>query len=120
MIHNLKILGSKLDSAWKIFDYLYPNCVDVFFFDQSSTYNAFGDDALVAKRMNVGPGGKNSKPMHATVIPMDNPNPELRGMPQSMVFPPEHELAGQPKSMRIILEERGLLGKLLLIETRRG
>lgn len=62
--------------------------------------------------MNVGPGGKNTKPMHDTKIPMDNPNPELRGTRQSMVFPEGHELAGQPKGMKIVLEERGLLHTL--------
>lgn len=102
----------KLEDALRIFDHLYPNCVGVFFFDQSSAHNAYGDDALVAKRMNLGPGGKNSKPMRDTVIPMDNPDTARRGLPQPMVFPPEHALAGQPKGMRIVLEERGLLDTL--------
>lgn len=62
--------------------------------------------------MNVGPGGKNAKPMHDTTIPLNNPNPELRGQRQSMVFPEGHHLAGQPKGMKIILEERGLLDTL--------
>lgn len=62
--------------------------------------------------MNVGSGGKNSKPMHDTIIPMDNPDPALRGSLQSMVFPLDHSLAVQPKGMRIILEARGLLATL--------
>lgn len=78
-------------------------------FDQSSAHDAFADDALVAKRMNVNPGGKNLKPMHATRIPMDNPNPLLRGKYQEMMFPLGHRLAGQAKGMKNILEERGLL-----------
>jgi hypothetical protein len=102
----------KLESALKIFNNLYPNCVGVFFFDQSSAHNAFGEDALVAKRMNVGPGGKTAKPMHTTIIPMDNPNPLLRGKSQYMVFPEVNERAGQSKGMKLVLEERGLLATL--------
>lgn len=62
--------------------------------------------------MNVNPGGKNSKPMHPTIIPANNPNPSLRGQYQSMVFPPGHELAGQAKGMKVVLEERGLLDSI--------
>lgn len=62
--------------------------------------------------MNVTRGGKNAKPMHNTVIPMDNPNPKLCGKPQSMVYPPGHKHAGKPKGIRDILDERGLLNTL--------
>ena len=53
--------------------------------------------------------------MHPTTIPDDNPNPELRGQRQEMVFPIDlpqdhkyYEFRGQPKGMRVVLEERGL------------
>lgn len=105
-------LFKKLVDALKIFDHLYPNCVGVFLFDQSSAHGAFADDVLVAKHMNVNSGGKNSKPMHSTSIPMDNRNPLPRSKHQYMVFPDGHELAGKPKGMKIILEECELLGTI--------
>ncbi|QRV98629.1 DDE family endonuclease [Ceratobasidium sp. AG-Ba] len=52
--------------------------------------------------------------MRSTIIQMDNPNPELRGKPQSMVFEAGHPQAGQLEGMRVVLEERGLLGTLEL------
>src|SRR6266481_1347994 len=59
--------------------------------------------------------------MHDTVIPHDNPNPKLRGRAQQMVFPmdlapddPDYEYRGQPKGMRRVLEERGLMPMLIV------
>ena len=83
-----------------IFERMYPNAVAEFVFDQSSAHGAFVKDAPNAKEMNVRPGGKQRK-MHDTTIPMDNPNPSLCGMPQTMVFPvdlpsehPNHAFCG--------------------------
>ena len=91
-----------------------PNCVVEFFFDQSSAHGAHAKDALNANEMNVKPGG-NQQHMHPTTIPDNNSNPELRGQRQEMVFlidlPQDHkyyEFHGQPKGMRVVLEERGL------------
>ena len=64
---------------------MYPNAVAEFVFDQSSAHGAFAKDALNAKDMNVRPGGK-QRAMHDTFIPMDNPNPSLCGVRQTMVF----------------------------------
>ncbi|KDN45007.1 hypothetical protein RSAG8_05180, partial [Rhizoctonia solani AG-8 WAC10335] len=109
---DLKQLCTQIEDTLPILGRLYPGAVGVFLFDQSSAHAAFGDTALLASRMNVGPGGKNTKRMHDTVIPMDNPDPARRGQPQSMVFPPGHPMKGEPKGMKIILEERGLLETL--------
>ncbi|KAG1759434.1 hypothetical protein EDD22DRAFT_742966, partial [Suillus occidentalis] len=69
---------------------------------------------LNANEMNVKPGGW-QRQMHSTLIPTDNPNPGLRGITQDMCFtedlPLDHqfyEFHGQPKGMRVILEECGL------------
>ncbi|EUC63056.1 hypothetical protein RSOL_470490 [Rhizoctonia solani AG-3 Rhs1AP] len=105
-------LCEQIARVLKIFERMYPSCVSVFFFDQSSAHNAFADKALVATRMTVNGAGKNSKPMHDTFIPMDNPNPTYRGKCQSMVYPPGHKDAGKPKGMKDVLEERGLLSTL--------
>ncbi|KAJ1300453.1 hypothetical protein OPQ81_005268 [Rhizoctonia solani] len=51
--------------------------------------------------------------MHDTIIPLDNPDPLLRGQPQAMVFPDNHpKYAGQPKGMEQVLKERGLWDSL--------
>lgn len=63
-------------------------------FDQSSGHNCFPDDALVAKRMNVHPGGKQPK-MHPGRLP--------NGAPQMMV-----NQYGVPKGLKQVLEERGV------------
>ncbi|KAF9225674.1 hypothetical protein BS17DRAFT_765486 [Gyrodon lividus] len=74
-----------------LFEHKFPNAVAEFF-DQSLAYGAFAKDALNAKEMNVRPGGK-QRIMHDTYILMDNPNTELCGKLQAMIFskdlPPE-------------------------------
>jgi hypothetical protein len=62
--------------------------------------------------MNLKPGGKQSR-LHNLIIPCDDPFiPEhLCGLPQSFCYSPEYpnpKLAGQPKGVQAILEERGL------------
>jgi hypothetical protein len=86
--------------------------VAVFIFDCSSAHEAFASDALMAHKMNRGPGGKVPK-MRDTIIP-------TTGQPQSMVFPLDSQekdkdgnlLAGKPKGMERVLAERGLLDAL--------
>ena len=102
-----------------LFEYMYPNAVAEFIFDQSSAHGAFAPDALNAKEMNVNPGGKQRR-MHPTIIPDDAPNPAVRGQVQDMIFPndlpPHHpyfQFRGQPKGMRVILEERGILAHVI-------
>ncbi|KIJ53224.1 hypothetical protein M422DRAFT_242351 [Sphaerobolus stellatus SS14] len=97
---------------------MYPGAVGKFIFDQSSAHGAFAKNALIAKDMNVNPGGKTRK-MRDTIIPMDNPHLEKRGKVQTMEFlqdlPPTHpyyKFRGQSKGMKVVLEERGLLDGL--------
>ncbi|KIO02026.1 hypothetical protein M404DRAFT_16178 [Pisolithus tinctorius Marx 270] len=111
-------LVKQVKKAIVIFEYMYPNSVAEFVFDQSSAHGAFAKDALNAKEMNVRPGGKQWL-MHNTFIPMDNPNPDLHGKPQAMVFPPDlpphhpdFEFHGQVKGMQHILKECGLISVL--------
>ena len=102
----------------QIFDWLYPNAVAEFVFDQSSAHGAFAKNALHVKGMNVQPGRKQCR-MHDTFIPNNNPNPSLCGIHQTMVFPedlppphPDYKFHGQPKGMLCVLEERSLLTML--------
>jgi hypothetical protein len=97
-----------------LFERLYPGCVGVFNFDQSSAHGAYAPDALNAKNVNVGPGGKQAE-MHATITLNTNPHPYLRGMHQEMVFSPNHPLyPNQPKGMEVVLKERGLYDSIQL------
>lgn len=98
----------QIQDALKIYDAMFPNTTGVFFFDQSSAHQAFSPDALVARNMNVNPGGKQPA-LHSTQIPHNNPNPELRGQSQTMVYEPDHpDHPNQPKGMEAVLKERGL------------
>ena len=44
--------------AIPIFESLFPNCIALFAFDNSSNHAAFKSDALIASRMNLKSGGK--------------------------------------------------------------
>ena len=44
-----------------LFEYMYPNVVAKFIFDQSSAHGAFAPDALNAKEMNVNTGEKSAE-----------------------------------------------------------
>jgi hypothetical protein len=97
--HLLKQIEYK---AIPIFEALYPNCVAVFAYDNSSNHAAFRKDALVASQMNLNPGGKQLI-MRNTYF---GPNNQL----QSMVFPETHhdeKLRGKLKGIKQILLERG-------------
>ena len=67
----------------------------MFIFDNASNHAAFAQDALVAKNMNLGPGGKQPK-MRAGFI-------HSKQCSQSMV-----NEAGLPKGIEQVLIERGL------------
>ncbi|KAJ7289606.1 hypothetical protein C8J57DRAFT_1213936 [Mycena rebaudengoi] len=105
-------LIAQVKDAIKIFDVKYPDGVAVFIFDCSSAHEAFSSDALLAHKMNRGPGGKQPK-MRDTTIPST-------GQPQHMNFAHDYRgndsdgasLAGQPKGMEQVLRERGLLQAL--------
>jgi len=106
-----KMLMQVLEKAIPIFERQYPGHVAVFAFDNSSGHACKADDALVANRMNLGPGGKQPQ-MHATIL--------SDGRTQRMVFRYDdriwespsilisHTLIGQPKGMKRVLQERGL------------
>ena len=81
--------------AIPIFEAMFPNCIGLFAFDNSSNHAAFKSDALVASKMNLKPGGKQPK-MKDTVFGSNNQR-------QSMV-----NEKGEPKGMKQILIERGL------------
>ena len=91
---------------------MYPDGVGVFIFDCSLAHEAYANDALMAHKMNRGPGGQQPK-MHDTVIPGTD-------IIQSMVYPSDctewdgngESLAGKAKGMEQVLCEWGLLEDL--------
>ena len=98
----VKINLQVVEKAIPVFEKMHPGAIAVFAFDNSSSHAAFASDALNAKTMNVKSGGKQPK-MRDTIF---------NGQVQQMVFPDNHpnpDLCGQPKGMRIVLEERQLL-----------
>ena len=84
----------------------------VFIFDCSSAHEAYAEDALIAHKMNRGPGGQQPT-MHNTINP-------LTGLVQTMSFPANSTeidakgapVAGKPKGMEKILKERGILPEM--------
>lgn len=71
-------------------------------FDNATNHSAFAKDALLVRKMNVSPGGKQPA-MRSTTLE--------DGTVQEMVFPEDYhviELRGQPKGMAQVLKERGL------------
>ena len=51
-------LLKQLKGAVDIFEYLNPGCVGIWIFDCSYAHEAFSEDALNVKDMNIKPGGK--------------------------------------------------------------
>ena len=83
--------------AARISSFKYPpERYDVtFVFDQAKIHIVYDDDALVASKMNVHPGGKAPKMRTSPLI--------FNGRPQSMVLSD-----GRPKGLKMVLEERGV------------
>jgi hypothetical protein len=110
---DLKQLIENVSDAIDIFEYTNAGMVAIFIFDCSSSHEGLAPDALNINNMNLNPGGK-QKHLCDTIIPLSNPPPkpghvDTHGMPQSLVYSllhPDAKLAGQPKGMRVVLEER--------------
>jgi len=83
-----------------ILKYAFPGCEGLFAFDNASNHSAFAPDALVASKMNLGPGGK--QPL------MREGWDYNRNLPQSMVFGENDYRCGKAKGIQQVLKERGL------------
>lgn len=107
-----QLINQVKTQALPIFEAMHPSCQGVFIFDCSSAHEAYGPSALRVQNMNMSPGGKRGH-LRSTAIPSDDPNipSELRGLPQAMIFSDDHpdiKLRGQPKGIKVVLQERGL------------
>ena len=89
--------------AIKMLKFAFPGCEGLHAFDNASNHCAYALDALIATKMNLGPGGKQpvlrdgwdhaQNLAHPMVFSQDYPDPKLRG---------------QPEGIRQVLLERGL------------
>ncbi len=100
-----------VEKAIPIFECHFPNAQALFTFDNATSHVAFMVDALRAKQMNLGRGGKQ---------PQMRPMTYGNGIVQEMCFPPAHPplLYGEPKGLKIVLEERGLWQPGLRLECK--
>ncbi len=112
---NAEKMVEQTRKAIRVFNHAFPDDIAVFAFDNSSGHACKAPTALVAGRMNLGPGGKQPR-MRNT----DFTRPDGTSTFQSMVFqsgdchpfgtdiPIPIEMIGTPKGMKRILQERGL------------
>jgi hypothetical protein len=98
----------QVTKAVKIAEVKYPTSQGyhhIWCFDHSCNHTAFAEDALIASKMNKGPGGKQPK-MRDTV---------WNGQPQTMNLPD-----GRPKGAALVLEERGYNTRGMKLEEMRA
>ncbi|CDO77934.1 hypothetical protein BN946_scf184610.g1 [Trametes cinnabarina] len=94
-------LIEQVKRAITIFERAHPGCTALFVFDQSSAHAALSPIALRPFEMNKTNGGRQRKQCD-TIIPMSNPDPDVRGQPQKMTLE-----NGQAKGLQQVLTERG-------------
>jgi hypothetical protein len=89
----------------------FPNVQAFFAFDNATSHVAFVADTLRAKHMNLGRGSKQ---------PEMQPTTYGNRIVQKISFPPAHPpvLYGDPKGLKIVLEERGLWQPGLRLECK--
>ena len=99
-----------------LFELAFPDDLACIIFDCSENHAAFAKDALVVNRMNVHPGGKQSRMRSTTFVHASQrhlPVEEQTIQTQEMVFLAEHsQFPNQPKGMLQVARERGLLDGL--------
>ena len=91
--------------AMRIFRVAFPDYQGTFAFDNATNHSSFAEDALVASKMKLGPGGAQPKVRDGWYVKNG------RRRPQRMIFGVHHEnrdLRNAPKGIRRVLEERGL------------
>jgi hypothetical protein len=96
------LINQVVERAIPIFETCFPGCQALFAFDNASSHSSFSSDALIAKHMNLSPGGKQPK-IRSTYFG--------EGILQDMNFPLDYhipELCRQPKGLKQVLIERGL------------
>jgi hypothetical protein len=109
---DLKQLVEQTKNTLTIFEYAHPNCIGIFVFNCSSTYEGFAENALNVNDININLGKKQKK-MCNTIIPLNNPGlapseEDTHERVQQMCFPEDHSdpvLRGKPKGLWAVLME---------------
>ena len=94
--------------AIPIFESAFPGCQGLFLFDNATSHAAFAPDALLAKRMNLRPGGEQ------TILHPGAYSHMGHSYVQEMVDP-----MGVPKGLKTVLQERGLWKRGLRVQCRK-
>ncbi|KIJ29985.1 hypothetical protein M422DRAFT_268549 [Sphaerobolus stellatus SS14] len=114
-------LMKQIECAIPIFEFLHPGAVGMWIFDCSSAHEAFSEDALNVKNMNINPGDKQQCPQPSK-IPLNNLPPipgerDTQGTIQLMVYGSDHEnpdLRGKAKGIKAVLQERSSVWRKLV------
>lgn len=94
-----------------------PGFQALFFIDNSQGHAAYTQDALLASRMNLRPGGKQAHLKNGWYFSSDRTT-KIR---QEMSFPPDHpQFLNQPKGMKQVLLKRGLWRARLTMKCEGG
>lgn len=101
------LINQVISIAIPIFELAFPGCEALFLFDNATSHAAFARNALRAKVMDLHSGGKQPKMW-------DGVNPVTQ-MPQSMC-----NADGQPKGLKLILEESGEWRPGLQVQCKEG
>jgi len=97
------LINQVVKCAIPIFEAYFSGCQVLFAFDNASSHAAFSPDALIAKNMNLNPGGKQPK-MRRTYFGNER-------IQQDMIFPSDYHIPNlreQPKGLKQVLIEREL------------
>ncbi|RPA94629.1 hypothetical protein L873DRAFT_1846536 [Choiromyces venosus 120613-1] len=101
-----KMVHHMMQIALPIFQVAFPGCQALFAFNNASNHSCYAPNALLASKMNQGPGG--GQPL------MRDGFIHSKHRLQSMVYPENHsnnELRGKAKGLEQVLKERGLWKK---------
>ena len=101
---NADLVAQLKDRVIPIFNVLHPGCEALFMFDNSQNHHAMESDALVAERLNLGDGGKNTPTLRQGWY-LDAEGNRITHVLQ---HPPQGTTPPLPKGVKCILEERGL------------
>src|SRR5882762_10843382 len=89
-----------------------PTELQDLFFDCSLAHEAYAEDALIAHKMNQGPGGQ-WPTMHDTINPLTSLVQTMNFLADSTEIDAKGvSVAGKPKGMEKILKEHGLLPEM--------
>jgi hypothetical protein len=83
--NSKQMLAQEISQTISIFEQVYPDHIAVFAFDHSSGPACNAEDVLVASRMNLNHGGKESLMRDTTIIPTGSGYPLITPITQHMI-----------------------------------